>query len=51
MKFWQRREIGVLSLGGGVFGFSVGVSQIFTQSSVVAWALGSAFVAVYVWGG
>ncbi len=51
MELWQRRVIGVLSLGGGVLGFSVGVSQILLQSSVVAWALGGAFVTVYVWGG
>lgn len=50
MELWQRRGIGILTLGGGAIGVALGVQLILSNSSPVAWFFCAVFVAVYSWG-
>lgn len=50
MKQWQRRTIGILTLGGGVTGVTVLLSHVLGTSHPVAWVLGMIGIGLYAWG-
>lgn len=50
MKLWQRRGIGILSLGGGAIGAALGLQLILSRGHPVEWVICLAFIAIYVWG-
>lgn len=50
MKTWQRRTIGILTLGGGAVGVSALLAHLLSRSNPVEWLLGSAALAIYIWG-
>lgn len=49
MKTWQRRILGILTLGGGAVGFTVAASLLTTLSGMNA-VLCVAIIALYAWG-
>ncbi len=50
MKLWQRRAIGVLTLGGGAVGLSAAFTLLISRGNPIEWLFCIAFIAVYVWG-
>lgn len=50
MKLWQRRTVGILTLGGGAIGLAAGLTLLMSRSNSIEWLLCIAFIAVYVWG-
>jgi hypothetical protein len=50
MKLWQRRTIGILTLGGGVIGVVAAFTVLFTRSNPIEWIFCIAFAAIYAWG-
>lgn len=50
MKNWQRRGIGILTLGGGATGFSVALMLLFSRTNPIEWLFCIAFMAIYAWG-
>lgn len=50
MKSWQRRAIGVLTLGGGAIGIMAAITLFFARENLIEWTLCLAFLAVYAWG-
>ena len=50
MKHWQRRSLGILTLGGGAIGVAVALSIFSTRSNPIEWIFCAAFVGIYAWG-
>ena len=50
MRLWQRRTVGILTLGGGAIGFAVGLTLLISRSNPLEWLFCIAFMAVYAWG-
>ncbi|MCD7098076.1 hypothetical protein [Stenotrophomonas sp. MMGLT7] len=50
MKLWQRRAIGILTLGGGSVGFAAALSLILTRSNPIEWPFCIGFIAIYTCG-
>ena len=50
MKLWQRRTLGILTLGGGAIGAAAALTVLFTRSNPVEWLFCLAFIALYAWG-
>ena len=50
MKIWQRRTLGILTLGGGAIGLAAALTLLFTRNNALEWLLCLAFIAAYAWG-
>lgn len=50
MELWQRRTLGILTLGGGAVGVAAALSLILTRSNPLDWLLCLAFMVVYASG-
>src|SRR5688572_28338299 len=50
MKLWQRRVLGILAVGGGAIGFTVGVTALIGSTRVIEWVMCLAFCVLYAWG-
>lgn len=50
MKRWQRRALGILTLGGSAVGVSLALSIMFTRQRPIEWALYLVFILLYAWG-
>ena len=50
MKIWQRRAIGILTLGGGSVGIAATIALLFTRTNPIEWIFCVAFMMVYAWG-
>ena len=50
MKLWQRRALGILTLGGGAIGIAAALTLLLTRSNPVEWLFCLAFIALYAWG-
>ncbi|WMW80081.1 hypothetical protein RF679_15715 [Undibacterium cyanobacteriorum] len=50
MELWQRRGIGILSIGGGAIGVAAGLQLILSRSNPIEWIFCLAFIAIYAWG-
>lgn len=50
MKTWQRRTVGILTLGGGAIGFAAASTLLFARSNPLEWVFCLAFLALYAWG-
>lgn len=50
MKLWQRRSLGILTLGGGAIGVAAALTVLFTRSNPIEWLFCIGFVALYAWG-
>jgi hypothetical protein len=50
MKLWQRRALGILTLGGSACGVAVALALLFSRQNPIEWILCIAFMAIYAWG-
>jgi hypothetical protein len=50
MKLWQRRMIGILTLGGGSVGVAAALTLLLTRSNPIEWLFCIGFMVIYVWG-
>jgi hypothetical protein len=50
MKLWQRRAIGILTLGGGAIGIAAAITLLLTRKNPIEWIFCLAFMALYAWG-
>jgi hypothetical protein len=50
MKVWQRRTLGIMTLGGGAIGIAAALMLLFTRDNPLEWLLCLAFIALYGWG-
>jgi hypothetical protein len=50
MKLWQRRTLGILTLGGGAVGFAAALTLLLTRSNPIEWLFCIGFIAIYTWG-
>lgn len=50
MTLWQRRTLGILTLGGGAVGVTVTLTALLATASVLTWIIIIAFAAIYAWG-
>jgi len=50
MKIWQRRAIGILTLGGGSVGIAATIALLLTRTNPIEWIFCVAFMMVYAWG-
>lgn len=50
LKIWQRRAIGILTLGGGSIGIAAAITLLLTRTNPIEWIFCIAFMAVYAWG-
>ena len=50
MEPWQRRVIGILTLGGGAIGFAAALGLLLSRSNPLEWLFCLLFMAAYAWG-
>ena len=50
MQTWQRRILGILTLGGGAFGVALSLRQLLDTSQPIAWVLTVLPLVAYAWG-
>src|SRR5688500_2703833 len=50
MKLWQRRTLGILTLGGGAVGLAAALTLLLTRSNPIEWLFCIGFIAIYAWG-
>jgi len=50
MRLWQRRAIGILTLGGGSVGVAAGLTLLLMRSNPIEWLICIGFIALYAWG-
>jgi hypothetical protein len=50
MKIWQRRLLGILSIGGGGTGFTITLVSALGQRTLMAWVLCAVFLGLFAWG-
>lgn len=50
MKLWQRRTLGILTLGGGAVGFAVALSVLLSRTNPIEWFFCIGFMTIYSWG-
>jgi hypothetical protein len=50
MKTWQRRSLGILTLGGGATGATITLVAVLGATTLLNWIVLVAFLALYAWG-
>lgn len=50
MKLWQRRIVGVLTLGGGSVGVTAALPLLLARSNPIEWLFCIGFIVIYAWG-
>ena len=50
MQQWQRRLLGILTLGGGFTGLAVGLSLLLAPGSLLVKLLSVPFLGLFTWG-
>lgn len=50
MEIWQRRAIGVLTLGGAAIGIVAALNLLLTRTNPIEWGFCISFMGVYAWG-
>lgn len=50
MKAWQRRILGILTLGGGILGLVTSVTMLLSSANPIVWGFCLFFIALYAWG-
>ena len=50
MELWQRRTIGILTLGGGAVGIASVLTLLLSRTNPIEWIFCLAFIALYAWG-
>jgi hypothetical protein len=50
MKLWQRRALGILAVGGGAVGATVGMTTLLRSTRVIEWLIYIGFSSLYAWG-
>jgi hypothetical protein len=50
MQLWQRRALGILTLGGGAIGFAAALGLLLSRGNPIEWLFCLLFMAAYAWG-